>query len=308
MEVVINNPNYLWALLIIPILIISYFASLRSSKKLALKFSNFVALAKLSGGLGEVRNLRVLFLRIFAIVFLVLSIAGVNIWYFGQTNDRSYVIAIDASSSMTISDVGLSRLELAKKEAISFLDNIPQGAKVGVVSFSGVSFIKQYLTDDLNKVKEGINSITPLTIGGTDLGSVLITSTNILIDSKKPRRVILITDGRSNVGVPVDLGIHYANKNHVIVDTIGVGIQTKVNDNLELGLDASELIKIANKTSGKYYHVSTVEELKKAYSEIALSKNYDKKVFDLTPIFLFLTLIFVLLDWLFEEMFYRVIP
>ena len=41
MEVVFANPEYLWFLLAIPLIIVVHFLALKSTKRRALKFANF---------------------------------------------------------------------------------------------------------------------------------------------------------------------------------------------------------------------------------------------------------------------------
>lgn len=79
---------------------------------------------------------------------------------------------------------------------------------------------------DLDNVKKEIKkNIGAEQVGGTDLGDALVTGTNMLFNSGKGRAIILLTDGRSNVGLFIDDALEYVKKSHVLVHTIGVGTE-----------------------------------------------------------------------------------
>ena len=190
MEVTFTNPLYLWALVVIPVLIVLYFASIRYSKTMALKFANFVALARVSGGVGEVSSISVLFVRMCALICIILSISGMTIWYVGESANKDYILAIDASASMMTDDFDPTRLTAAKIAATNFIKELPLSSYVGVLSFSGVSFVEQPLTQEKNLAIDAISGIEAKTVGGTDFGNAIITATNLLIPSKKAKVII----------------------------------------------------------------------------------------------------------------------
>ena len=88
MEVTFSNPFYLWALLVVPVLIVLYFVSLKYSKALTVKFANFVALSRVAGTVGESSNFGVLFVRILALVFIILSIWMINQCFTGMSGKK----------------------------------------------------------------------------------------------------------------------------------------------------------------------------------------------------------------------------
>lgn len=212
-----------------------------------------------------------LILQIITLLLLVFAIAGTTLWYEGVSSDYDFVIAIDASGSMLANDFSPNRLEAAKESAIRFIENIKKKTNVGVLSFSGTGFIKQEMTDNKADVINSIYSIDIEFAGGTALGDAIITGTNMFHKSDKAAVIILLTDGQSNVGVPVDEAIAYANKQHVTVHTIGVA--TSEGGSLAgipslSRLDEEELKKIAETTGGKFFKVDSKEKIDAAYSEI----------------------------------------
>ena len=307
MEVTFTNPVYLWALLAVPVLIVIYFISLKYSKARTLKFANFVALSRVSGGVGGDTNSLVLIIRMIALICVILSISGMTLWYIGESTNKDYVIALDASASMMSDDFDPTRLEAAKTAAINFVDNLPINSRIGILSFAGTSFVDQPLTYDKGLIKESISNINAKVVGGTDFGNAIITSTNILIPSKKARMIVLLTDGRSNIGISEEAAIAYAIDNHIIVHTIGIG-RSSPEGELELGLDEESLKEIASVTLGIYYFADSSEDLIDVYDQIIQSKSVGNNPIDLSFILLLVALFLLIFDWTLGNTLYRVIP
>ncbi|MCX6710276.1 MAG: VWA domain-containing protein, partial [Candidatus Woesearchaeota archaeon] len=199
MEIVFSNPQNLWLLLTVPILILTHFIVLNFLKRRAFRFANFDVIRRIVGPEGNRKNSQflsenfvLLILRILAVSFLVLAAAGATLWYQGRGSKFSYVIAVDASSSMLADDMQPNRLEAAKKAAGDFVGMLSL-AKVGVIDFSGVSFVRQPITDDLSLSRNAIANIGIEDVGGTAIGDSIITATNLLSQEDNARVVILIT-------------------------------------------------------------------------------------------------------------------
>lgn len=310
MEITFTNPIYLWGFLAVPVLIVLYFFSLKYSKSVSLKFANFIALSRVAGTIGESSNISVLLIRIFVLICIILSISGMTIWYLGPSASKDYVLAIDSSASMAgVDDLKPNRLEAVKSAAENFISDMPFNSYVGVVSFSGTSFVEQTLTQEKSLAREAVKGIKLNIIGGTDLGNAIITSTNLLMNGKKARAIVLLTDGRSNIGISDETAILYANNNHVVVNTIGIGAKETIgNDSLYLGVEEEELKKIANMTSGNYYYVKDSEDLKNVYSEIVKNPTIGKNPIELAFPLLLIALVFLLIDWVLGNTIYKRLP
>src|SRR3989344_2294049 len=124
MEITFTNPEYLWFLFVIPILILVHFAGLRSTRRKALKFANFEAIERVTGGQVLSKNLFLLTIRLIIVILFVLALAGTIYWYAGQGSDFDFVLAIDASNSMLATDLPPNRIEVAKIRAQEFISLI----------------------------------------------------------------------------------------------------------------------------------------------------------------------------------------
>ena len=308
MEITFTHPEYLWFLFMVPILIIVHFVSLKSTKRKALKFANFDAIERVTGGKVFSRNLFLLFIRLIIVILFIFALAGATYWYSGAGSNFDFVLAIDSSSSMLTTDIEPSRLEAAKIYANDFLDEISPNSKVGVVSFAGTSIIEQELIDSFTFVRKAINNIQIRNIGGTDIGEAIITSSNLFI-GENPGVIILLTDGQSNVGININDAIEYIKSKQIIIYTIGVGTETggQYLGNVSLTLDEGILRTIAENTEGKYFLADSAESLRNTYIEIANTTETRIKQ-NLTFPFFVISLILVLLEWTMINTKYKTIP
>lgn len=313
----LNNPYYLWLLLSIPLLIITHMFVLNYLNRRAVKFANFEAIKRVTGGKFDIRNSRaisknklLLLIRVVILVFLIFAISGPVLWYTGQASDSDFVLAIDSSSSMLADDFQPHRLDAARKASSLFLNRLNSNANVGVVSFAGTSYVEQNLDNELKKTEETIKNIRAKQSGGTDIGGAITTSTNILLNSENPRMIVLLTDGQSTVGVPVKEAIEYANENFVTINTIGIGTEeggTFLRGDLRSKIDEETLMDVAEKTGGKYYRAKDEESLENAFNDI--SEVSQKKIpMDISMGLIMLALALLFIEWGMINTKYRTLP
>lgn len=312
MEITFANPVYLWFLVVIPLMVLAHFISLRFTTRKALKFANFPAIEYVTGKRILSKNYLLLLMRLVTLFLLILAVSGVVLWYEGETSETDFMLAIDSSGSMLAKDYEPNRLESAKGAALSFVESLPANTNVGVLSFAGVSFIRQRSTSDMSKVSKAIENISIELVGGTAIGSAIISSVNLFASPENPRVVVLLTDGQNNVGPSVEEAISYANENHVTVHTIGIGTKEgggfpEMNLTFVSKLDSETLRMIANQTDGKYYEARNESELSEIYEEIALL-GIKKISLDLSLVFLITALILLFAEWGLINTKYRTLP
>ncbi len=307
-EIAFTHPMYLWLLLTIPLIIASHFYLLKHSRKKALMFANFETIRRVTGKKLLTKNIFLLTTRLIIVTLSIFAVAGATLWYEGYSNNNNFVIAIDISASMTTEDLQPTRLESAKQHAIKFVDLLESDAKIGVVSFSGITFINKPLTKNKDEVKRAIESLEVAEIGGTDLSGALITSTNLLSESKKGKTIILLTDGSSTAGAFINeairQGIEYAQNNHIIIYTIGTG--TKNEEplgylpeyyNISSVYNEKNLQDISSQTEGEYFFGANNQNIVDAFSKI--SEDSEKAILhiDLGLGLIMIALVMLFFEW-----------
>jgi hypothetical protein len=116
------------------------------------------------------RNL-LLLLQLLALLAFILACMRPGFRGEETLGDRS-IFMIDNSSSMQSTDVGRSRLALAKQEAERMVEALGSGDVGMVIAFSDKADVKQGFTSDKKKLRAAIATITP-TSRTTDLNEAL---------------------------------------------------------------------------------------------------------------------------------------
>jgi Ca-activated chloride channel family protein len=306
MKFLFSNPEYLVLLFLIPIIIFVHFFAIRVTRKTAIKFSNFDAIARIKGIDLFSKNLVILTLSCIVLGLMILSLSGLIVSVKINSSQFSYVIAIDTSESMVADDLAPSRLEVAKQNSIDFAAKTPVGTKIGIVSFSGNAIIEQDLTDDKDLIEKAINNIEVSDIGGTDVSEALVTSVNRLVDEPY-KSIILLSDGQINTG-NLDKSIEYVNKNNVVIHTIGIGTLEGGNTTYGLSkLDEDSLKAISYNTDGLYFSMQKGDSLSESFSEIFIFESVNVPV-NLSKTLLIISLLLFLLEFILINTKYRMYP
>lgn len=310
------KPIYLWFLFSIPLLIISHFYFLRSSKSKALRFANFETLKRIAGERLLTTNMTHLALRVAIILFLVIAAAGTSFLYEGYSSNVNYVIAIDSSASMTAKDIVPSRFDAAKAYAKDFIRNDSIKMNVGLVSFAGVTTVRQPLTDDIEDFNAALSRMDISTTGGTDVPGAIITSTNLLLtDPDAGKSIILISDGINTLGAfvsdSVDEALKYAQTNEVKINTIGIGTDSGPIGflpeyyNVSSTYDADLMKHIAEVTGGVYVYAETANDVALAYQMFLADAEQQILQFDVSFGALLVGLSLLFIEWGLANTLYR---
>jgi Ca-activated chloride channel family protein len=134
------------------------------------------------------------------------------------------VIALDASRSMLATDIPPSRLERAKVQLASLLDNL-SGNRVGIVAFAGTAQIMCPLTTDVEAAKLYLDIIDPtnMPVPGTNIERAVQAAASLFGPSEDASRaLVLITDGDNLDGDPAQ-ATRIAMAEHMRLFAVGVG-------------------------------------------------------------------------------------
>ena len=134
------------------------------------------------------------------------------------------MVALDISRSMLAQDVKPTRLDRAKLEISDLMSRL-EGDSVGIVLFSGASFIQFPMTSDYATARTYVHNASPSAISrqGTVIGEAIATAMVGFSDQRVSQRVIVImTDGESHEGDPV-AAARQAAQDGAVVYTVGFG-------------------------------------------------------------------------------------
>lgn len=213
------------------------------------------------------------------------------------------VLSIDVSRSMLAQDIFPNRLEATKRAAVDFVRTMPQGAHIGLVSFSSYATLLVPPTTDHERVIRAIEGL--VAEFATAIGDGLLEAVYALPGRTRPRElsepppplqgklppatVILMSDGQSNRGVLPSDAARIARDQQVKVYTVGVG--TPEGTFLNLGgrmiwvrLDEETLREIAAITDGSYFHASSAYELRRVYRQLGRTIGWERKPTEVTSL------------------------
>ncbi|MGB0880093.1 MAG: vWA domain-containing protein [Polaribacter sp.] len=281
-----HNPEFLWLLILIPLLAIWYFFIRK-------KDAAILTIPSVKGFKAKTSILPILkpflyFLRLIALGFLFIALArprNVSVSKKTKTNKGiDIVMAIDVSASMLAKDLRPNRLEALKKVAKNFVNRRPND-RIGIVVYAGESFTKTPITSDKSIVKRSISELRWGQLeSGTAIGMGLGSGVNRLKESKaKSKVIILLTDGVNNSGnIDPRTATELAKELEIKVYTIGIGTNGmadfpwskdprtgKLNfRKQQVEIDEKLLKEIASETKGKYFRATNNTKLKAIYDEI----------------------------------------
>ena len=194
------------------------------------------------------------------------------------------VLALDVSRSMEATDIEPSRFEAARAALRTFVSELPEGARVGLVTFAGYATTVVPLTDDHERLLE---SVKFLNLGrGTAIGEALLeslgtlpsleTRQNLEDDPSSLATIILLSDGRNRNGVDPLEAVAEVQRQQVKVYTIGVGTSSAGSVPGLPGqfggagrFDETTLRTIAETTGGSYVFVDSARQLRDVYNQLS---------------------------------------
>lgn len=278
------NPEWFWALLLVPAL--GMVSILRPNSSPEIRFSSLNLFLKSGTDWLALLRPALFILRAAALSLIVIALArpqSQSKWQDITTEGIDIVISFDVSASMLAKDFEPDRLEASKRVAIDFISQRPTD-RIGLVVYEGEAFTQCPLTTDHRVLKDLFREVrTGLLEGGTAIGMGLATAVNRLRESDaKSRVIILLTDGVNNQGsIPPLTAAEIAREFGIRVYTIGVGTMGKAlspvgiypngkykYDYVDVEIDEQLMQDVAEMTGGQYFRATDAAKLEQIYAEI----------------------------------------
>ena len=152
-------PEFLWLLLAVPTAVAFYVLLLRRRKQGALRYAD-VGLVRQAMGTGQrIRRHLPPLLFILAFTAMLLAAARPTAIVTLPSEQRTIVLAIDASLSMRATDVQPNRLAAAQEAARAFIEQQPPDVRLGIVSFAGTALLVQSPTKNKEDLIAAIDGL-----------------------------------------------------------------------------------------------------------------------------------------------------
>lgn len=197
------NPEYLYLLALVPLLLLLHFWALYRQHKRFKLFGDPRLLTLLSTDRSRLRIVTKYWLLLAAFICAVFMLARPQFGSKEETVKKKgieVIVALDVSNSMLAQDVSPNRLERAKMLLSKLVDNFDNN-KVGLIVFAGDAFTQLPITSDFVSAKMFLNTISPDMINrqGTDIGAAIRLAANSFTQQKGiGKTIIVITDGEEH--------------------------------------------------------------------------------------------------------------
>jgi Ca-activated chloride channel homolog len=318
-------PQYLWLLLLLPLLVLLYVALMRRKKKLALRYASLSIVREAMGTGQKVRRHIPPLLFLLALGAMLLAAARPTAVITLPSTQQTIILAIDVSGSMRATDVQPNRMVAAQNAAKAFIAELPRHVKVGIVAFAGSAQVAQLPTTNREDLVTAIDRFQLQRATATGNAIVISLATlfpdhNIdlqamqggrdrmrgaAIDAeRKPQKeftpvppgsytsaaIIMLTDGQRTTGVDPLEAAKLAADRGVRVYTVGVGTVDGETIGFEgwsmrVRLDEETLKQVAARTSADYYYAGTAQDLKKVYENLSSRLTVEKKETEISGLF-----------------------
>jgi Ca-activated chloride channel homolog len=274
----LGAPQWFWALLMIPFLVVLF---VRAERRATLRLREFVSerlLPNLARTVDRPRRSVRFALVVLGLALAITALAQPRWGYTYEDAKRKgldLILAVDTSRSMLSNDVLPNRLQRVKLAAQDLINEL-QGDRVGLVAFAGRAFLQAPLTIDYDAAVEAINDLDTNTIpeGGTNISEAIDLAVRTFGKSAIGNRaVIIFTDGEELSGDASKTAKAAADAG-VRIFTVGVGtpegslipisngegggiafVKDSKGQVVKSKLDEKRLKEIAESTGGFYLHL-----------------------------------------------------
>lgn len=264
-------PELLWALALVPVLLLAYVAARRGRRRVAGAFSVRGRLPRPHARLA----------RGVALVLLLAGLAGLTVGFARPVlpmetpeDHATVVLVLDASTTMRATDVRPTRFEAAKAAARTALAAVPERAQVAVVAYSQTAYILVAPTHDHGAAAVGIAQAR--TAEGAAPGDAIAVALAAIPQaeqpdgaapgapaagagaggaggpaSKVPATIVLVASGDQSAGRPLPDAVNAARDANVPVNTVAVGPRPGAEQ--KATFDAAALRQVAQASGGRFF-------------------------------------------------------
>lgn len=283
-----ENIDNLYALAIIPVLIVFFILALMARKRAIERFGDSSLMAQLMPKMSKYKHTLKFVLLMIGIAFLVVGWANPQWGTKKEKVKRKSVdvfVALDISQSMLAEDVPPNRMERAKRFAQDLVEGL-KGDRVGLIIFAGNAYLQMPMTTDYAAAQLFLRTANPdmAPSQGTAISDAIdLALRSFEEDNKSHKALVIITDGENHDQDALDQA-KAANEDGLLIFTIGVGTPQgakipinysgqrgykidKTGQEVVSKLNEQMLLDLANEGDGNYFNIAAGENVVNALQE-----------------------------------------
>ena len=326
----LDNIEYLYGLLLIPLLILLYVLNRLWRRKALKKLGDIEIISLMMPSVSSGKPTLRFILFLIAIVFLIFGLVNPQIGSKLEEMKREgsdIIVCLDVSNSMKAEDFKPNRLDKAK-QAIEKLINNLNNDRIGIIVFAGDAYVQLPITTDYAAAKLFLENVDcdAVPIHGTVISSAIeLAEKSFGTEEGKNKAIIIISDGESHDDDAIATA-HEASEKNMVIHTIGIGSPEGVpipvyKNKMQIGfrkdkdgntvvtkLNEDALQEIASSGNGVYVRATQGEigflALQDRINKME-KKTFDSKVYtdyeDRFQIFIAVSLFLLLIESIFTE-------
>ncbi|MBK9178996.1 MAG: VWA domain-containing protein [Acidimicrobiales bacterium] len=308
----------LWLLLLPAVLLVAYVVLQLRRPRYTLRFTGLDLLAKVAPDRpGWRRHLPALALLLGVMALVLATAKPVRAEEVPQPL-ATVVLALDVSNSMQATDVAPSRLAAAKDAATRFVDLVPDGVQISLVTFSETVQVRVAPTDDRDAL---VAAIDRLRLGpGTAIGEAIYASLAVLPEAvtadgtrgsgsadategvadgdTSPGSIVLLSDGETTSGRSEAEAARAAEEAGVPVSTVAFGTDRGTieidGQTVPVPVDTAALRGVARTTDGTFAAAASAEQLTDVFEGLGRTAGTTTEERDVSGWFLAAALVLLL--------------
>ena len=222
-----GTPEYLWLLLLIPVLIGIYMVYVRARKRRLARFGNPALVGQLMPEASPKRVRHKFVLLLLAVGLIGVALArpqfGSKLKEITRTGIE-IMIAVDVSNSMLAEDFEPNRLERTKFAIDRLMEQLDED-QIGLIVFAGEAYVQLPITSDYVAARNFVRQLSPDMVSrqGTAIGAAIDLATlSFSSGSEGSRVLIIVSDGENHEDDPV-AAAQMAVEKGIKIYTIGIG-------------------------------------------------------------------------------------
>ena len=223
-----EHPEYLYWLIVIPVLVIIYILFRLGQKRRFERFAHIGMRKELVPSYSTRRS------NFKFIVFLLMIACGILALANLQSGSKmeevkregiDLYLAVDVSNSMNAEDIVPSRLERSK-QAINKLISEMKGDRIGVIVFADKAFVQLPITTDYSAARMFLSTVNTSLVAsqGTAIAEAINLALKSFPDETHSRAIVIISDGEDHENDAAIKAAQEAAKQGVRIYTIGMGL------------------------------------------------------------------------------------
>lgn len=276
----------LWLLVLVAALAGAYVVIQRRRPSYAVRFTNLELLASVAPRRPGWRRHVPAAAMALALAALVVGLARPARDERVAKEAATIMLVVDTSISMNATDVSPSRIEAATSAARGFVGDLPSRLLVGLVGFDRDTRVLASPTRDHATVKAALANLTvgPGTAAGDGIYAALDAISGAgagagATTTGQTAAIVLLSDGVTTVGRPVEQAAAAAAEQGVPVSTIAFGTDSGTVEvlgrSIPVPADPETMASVARATGGRSFEAASAGQLRSVYDDIGTRVGFD---------------------------------